>query len=201
MKMKRIINTLIILAVSMLAFSCQERETLEVTMNESIVLDLSSGLTKAEDTSTESFVNHLDIFIFKAEASGSGYVQGEKVYYGRYSVNNASSVTLNTKRSSYSKDDRFYVYLVANTNRPQDYMSAVSNFNDFSNYRPQFYFRTTDVTGSIELPEGTEMVMPGDNITMTAKLISPIAMNEGLRFAIREGGRTVGAGVVSKILK
>ena len=71
----------------------------------------------------------------------------------------------------------------------------------FSNYRPQFYFRTTDVTGSIELPEGTEMVMPGDNIAMTARLICPIAMNEGLRFAIREGGRTVGAGVVSKILK
>ena len=71
----------------------------------------------------------------------------------------------------------------------------------FSNYRPQFYFRTTDVTGSIELPEGTEMVMPGDNIRMTAKLIHPIAMNEGLRFASREGGRTVGAGVVSKILK
>lgn len=71
----------------------------------------------------------------------------------------------------------------------------------FSNYRPQFYFRTTDVTGSIELPAGTEMVMPGDNITMTAKLIHPIAMNEGLRFAIREGGHTVGAGVVSKILK
>ena len=71
----------------------------------------------------------------------------------------------------------------------------------FSNYRPQFYFRTTDVTGSIKLPEGTEMVMPGDNIRMTAKLIHPVAMNEGLRFAIREGGRTVGAGVVSKILK
>ena len=71
----------------------------------------------------------------------------------------------------------------------------------FSNYRPQFYFRTTDVTGSIELPAGTEMVMPGDNVTMTAKLIHPIAMNEGLRFAIREGGHTVGAGVVSKILK
>ena len=71
----------------------------------------------------------------------------------------------------------------------------------FNNYRPQFYFRTTDVTGSIELKEGTEMVMPGDNITMTATLIHPIAMNEGLRFAIREGGRTVGAGVVSKILK
>ena len=71
----------------------------------------------------------------------------------------------------------------------------------FNNYRPQFYFRTTDVTGSIELKEGTEMVMPGDNITMTATLISPIAMDEGLRFAIREGGRTVGAGVVSKIVE
>lgn len=71
----------------------------------------------------------------------------------------------------------------------------------FNNYRPQFYFRTTDVTGSIELKEGTEMVMPGDNITMTATLIHPIAMNEGLRFAIREGGHTVGAGVVTKIVE
>ncbi|OKH89319.1 elongation factor Tu [Thalassospira sp. TSL5-1] len=71
----------------------------------------------------------------------------------------------------------------------------------FSNYRPQFYFRTTDVTGSIELPEGTEMVMPGDNVQMTATLIAPIAMDEGLRFAIREGGRTVGAGVVAKIIE
>ncbi len=71
----------------------------------------------------------------------------------------------------------------------------------FNNYRPQFYFRTTDVTGAIELPAGVEMVMPGDNIKMTAKLIHPIAMNEGLRFAIREGGHTVGAGVVAKILK
>ena len=71
----------------------------------------------------------------------------------------------------------------------------------FSNYRPQFYFRTTDVTGSIELPAGTEMVMPGDNVQMTATLIAPIAMDEGLRFAIREGGRTVGAGVVAKIIE
>ena len=71
----------------------------------------------------------------------------------------------------------------------------------FKGYRPQFYFRTTDVTGTIELPEGVEMVMPGDNITMTVQLISPIAMNEGLRFAVREGGRTVGAGVVSKIIE
>jgi elongation factor Tu len=70
----------------------------------------------------------------------------------------------------------------------------------FSNYRPQFYFRTTDVTGTVELPEGTEMVMPGDNIAMKVNLIAPIAMDEGLRFAIREGGRTVGAGVVAKIV-
>jgi elongation factor Tu len=71
----------------------------------------------------------------------------------------------------------------------------------FNNYRPQFYFRTTDVTGSITLPEGTEMVMPGDNTVMTVELGKPIAMDEGLRFAIREGGRTVGAGRVTKILK
>ena len=71
----------------------------------------------------------------------------------------------------------------------------------FNGYRPQFYFRTTDVTGSVELPAGTEMVMPGDNIQMTVTLISPIAMEEGLRFAIREGGRTVGAGVVSKVIE
>ena len=70
----------------------------------------------------------------------------------------------------------------------------------FSNYRPQFYFRTTDVTGSVTLPEGTEMVMPGDNVQMKVKLIAPIAMEQGLRFAIREGGRTVGAGVVAKII-
>ena len=70
----------------------------------------------------------------------------------------------------------------------------------FNNYRPQFYFRTTDVTGSIELPSGTEMVMPGDNVKMTVTLIAPIAMEQGLRFAIREGGRTVGAGVVAKVL-
>jgi elongation factor Tu len=71
----------------------------------------------------------------------------------------------------------------------------------FNGYRPQFYFRTTDVTGSVELPEGVEMVMPGDNIKIVVKLIAPIAMEEGLRFAVREGGRTVGAGVVSKVIE
>jgi elongation factor Tu len=71
----------------------------------------------------------------------------------------------------------------------------------FNNYRPQFYFRTTDVTGALSLPEGVEMVMPGDNVTISAELIAPIAMEEGLRFAIREGGHTVGAGVVAKIIE
>jgi len=71
----------------------------------------------------------------------------------------------------------------------------------FNGYRPQFYFRTTDVTGAVELPAGTEMVMPGDNVSITVQLIAPIAMEEGLRFAIREGGRTVGAGVVAKIIE
>ena len=71
----------------------------------------------------------------------------------------------------------------------------------FTNYRPQFYFRTTDVTGVVTLPEGTEMVMPGDNARLEVELIQPIAMDEGLRFAIREGGRTVGAGVVAKVVK
>ncbi|MCS6839243.1 MAG: elongation factor Tu, partial [Roseiflexus sp.] len=70
----------------------------------------------------------------------------------------------------------------------------------FSGYRPQFYIRTTDVTGAIRLPEGLEMVMPGDNVELTVELIVPVAIEEGLRFAIREGGRTVGAGVVSKII-
>ena len=70
-----------------------------------------------------------------------------------------------------------------------------------NNYRPQFYFRTTDVTGACEFPEGTEMVMPGDNIKMVVSLIAPIAKDEGLKFAIREGGRTVGAGVVSNIVE
>ncbi|ENV1742154.1 elongation factor Tu, partial [Neisseria gonorrhoeae] len=70
----------------------------------------------------------------------------------------------------------------------------------FANYRPQFYFRTTDVTGAVTLEKGVEMVMPGENVTITVELIAPIAMEEGLRFAIREGGRTVGAGVVSSVI-
>ncbi|HAX44514.1 MAG TPA: elongation factor Tu, partial [Solibacterales bacterium] len=70
----------------------------------------------------------------------------------------------------------------------------------FKGYRPQFYFRTTDVTGVVQLPEGVEMVMPGDNVTISVELITPVAMDKGLRFAIREGGRTVGAGTVSEVI-
>lgn len=134
MKMKRIINTLLILTVSILAFSCQEAAELELTMNESIVLDLSSGLTKAEDTPTESFVNHLDVFIFKAlKQADNSYTYGERAYYGRYTVNNASSVTLNAKRSSFSKDDRFFVYLIANTSISQTDMDLITTFNELQN--------------------------------------------------------------------
>ncbi|WP_261921334.1 GTP-binding protein [Salmonella enterica] len=80
------------------------------------------------------------------------------------------------------------------------FLLPIEDVSFFKGYRPQFYFRTTDVTGTIELPEGVEMVMPGDNIKMVVTLIHPIAMDDGLRFAIREGGRTVGAGVVAKVL-
>lgn len=137
MKMKRIINTLATLAVSILAFSCQEREVLEVTMNESIVLDLSSGLTKADDTAAESFVNHLDIFIFKAVLSGSDYTHGDKVYYGRYSVNNSPSVTLDLKRSSFSETDRFFVYLIANAGRTQADMEGITTYNELQNIKQE----------------------------------------------------------------
>lgn len=132
--MKRIINTLIISSALMLAFSCQEKEVFEVDMNESIILDLSSGDTKAEDTSTESFVNHIDVFIFKAvQQAGSTYTYGEKVDYARYSINNASSVTLNLKRSSFSESDRFYVHLVANATAGQQTMADISTYNELQN--------------------------------------------------------------------
>ncbi len=135
--MKRIINTLMISAVLALAFSCQEREVLEVDMNESIVLDLSSGTTKAEDTSEESFVNHLDIFIFKAVPSGGGYEHGARVHYGRYNVNNASSITLDLRRSSFSEDDRFYVYLIANSNLPKTKMEETTAYNALQNLKQE----------------------------------------------------------------
>ena len=124
--MKRILNTLLISAVAVLAFSCQEEHGLDVAMNESIVLDISSGLTKAADTDVESFVNHLDVIIFDVD----GTTPGTKVYSGRYSVNNATSVTLSAKRSSFAANQRFYVYLIANSTLPESDFAAIETYND-----------------------------------------------------------------------
>ncbi|QNP34098.1 hypothetical protein H9S86_01830 [Leclercia adecarboxylata] len=101
----------------------------------------------------------------------------------------ARGITINTSHVEYDTPTRHYAHV-----------DCPGHADYFKGYRPQFYFRTTDVTGTIELPEGVEMVMPGDNIKMVVTLIHPIAMDDGLRFAIREGGRTVGAGVVAKVL-
>ena len=109
--MKRIINTILVSAMAALSFSCQMKEEMSVPMNESIVLDLSSGLTKAEHTSTESFVNHIDVFIFEAVSGAPATGQ----HYGRYIVNNASSLTLDAKRSEFDQSKEYYVYLVANS--------------------------------------------------------------------------------------
>lgn len=186
--MKRIINTLVTLAVSMLAFSCQETEVLDVAMNESIVLDLSSGLTKADDTGEESYVEHIDIYIFKAEEqAGNTYSHGQRFYYGRYSVNNAPTVALDVKRSSFVEDDRFYVYLIANTNLSQDAMSAVTTYNDLQNTMqedkylhftaltapnaPKYFLMdalATDTSGNspVQLYNG----VPSDNTVLEAEL-------------------------------
>ena len=109
--MKRIINTILVSAMAALSFSCQMKEEMSIPMNESIVLDLSSGLTKAEHTSTESFVNHIDVFIFEAVSGAPATGQ----HYGRYIVNNASSLTLDAKRSEFDQSKEYYVYLVANS--------------------------------------------------------------------------------------
>ena len=173
--MKRIIDTLIISAVLMLAFSCQEREALEIDMNESIVLDLSSGMTKAEATTTETFVNHLDVFIFKAE---SGSVHGEKVYYGRYGVNNSQSVTLNVRRSSFNEQDRFYVYLIANSNIPESEMGAVATYNDLQNIKQEdaYIHLTGLVIENLQNPKYFLM----DAMAMDAGGSSPVQLNNGV---------------------
>ncbi|XQC89720.1 GTP-binding protein [Pseudomonas aeruginosa] len=105
----------------------------------------------------------------------------------------ARGITINTSHVEYDSAVRHYAHV------SKEEGGRHTPF--FKGYRPQFYFRTTDVTGNCELPEGVEMVMPGDNIKMVVTLIAPIAMEDGLRFAIREGGRTVGAGVVAKIIE
>ena len=133
--MKRILNTLLISAVAMLAFSCQEELGVNAPMNESIVLDLSSGLTKAADTDVESFVNHLDVFIFDV----NGTEPGVEVYYERYQVNNAASLVLNAKRSTFTAGQKYYVYLLANSNLSKSDFEAVESYNDLIDKKQEDY--------------------------------------------------------------
>ena len=133
--MKRILNTLLISAVAMLAFSCQEELGVNAPMNESIVLDLSSGLTKAADTDVESFVNHLDVFIFDV----NGTEPGAEFYYERYQVNNAASLVLNAKRSTFTAGQKYYVYLLANSNLSKSDFEAVESYNDLIDKKQEDY--------------------------------------------------------------
>ncbi len=127
--MKRIINTVLISAMAALSFSCQTKEEMSVAMNESIVLDLSYGLTKADHTSTESFVNHIDVFIFEAV---SGAPASGK-HYGRYIVNNASSLTLDAKRSDFDQSKDYFVYLVANSVIDESEFAGYTEYNTLLN--------------------------------------------------------------------
>lgn len=133
--MKRILDTLIIAALSVLALSCQEELGGNVPMNESIVLDLSSGNTKAADNDTESFVNHLDVFIFDVD----GTVPGTEVFYERYTVNNAATVTLNAKRSSFPAGRKYYVYLLANSGLDVSDLEAVETYYDLVDRKQEDY--------------------------------------------------------------
>ena len=145
-------------------------------MNESIVLDLSSGLTKADDTAAESFVNHLDIFIFKAVQSGSDYTHGERVYYGRYSVNNSSSVTLDAKRSSYSETDRYFVYLVANATHTQADMEGIATYNDLQNVKQEDAYLHITALNAPNAPKYFLM----DAIAKDASDNSPVLLYNGV---------------------
>ena len=127
--MKRIINTILISTLAVLSFSCQMKDEMTVQMNESIVLDLSSGLTKADHNSTESFVNHVDVFIFES-VSGAPSAGG---HYGRYVVNNAASLTLDAKRSDFDKTKRYYVYLVANSVIDESEFAQYTEYNTLLN--------------------------------------------------------------------
>ncbi len=170
--MKRILNTLLISAVSVLAFSCQEMPDIDVASNESIVLDISSGLTKAADTDVESFVSHLDVIIFDID----GTVPGNKVYSGRYNVNNASSVTLNAKRSSFPAGSRYYVFLIANSTLPDADFTAVTTYNDLVDKKQEDYdLHLTGLT-----VEGAPKYFLMDAVAEDADGASPVVLNNGV---------------------
>ena len=172
MKMKRILNTLLISAVSVLAFSCQEMPDVDVTANESIVLDISSGLTKAADTDVESFVSHLDVIIFDVD----GTIPGNKVYSGRYNVNNASSVTLNAKRSSFPAGSRYYVFLIANSTLPEADFAAVTTYNDLVDKKQEdYYLHLTGLT-----VEGASKYFLMDAVAEDTDGASPVVLNNGV---------------------
>ena len=172
MKMKRILNTLLISAVSVLAFSCQEMPDVDVTANESIVLDISSGLTKAADTDVESFVSHLDVIIFDVD----GTIPGNKVYSGRYDVNNASSVTLNAKRSSFPTGSRYYVFLIANSTLPEADFAAVTTYNDLVDKKQEdFDLHLTGLT-----VEGAPKYFLMDAVAEDTDGASPVVLNNGV---------------------
>ena len=170
--MKRILNTLLISAVSVLAFSCQEMPDIDVASNESIVLDISSGLTKAADTDVESFVSHLDVIIFDVD----GTLPGNKVYSGRYNVNNASSVTLNAKRSSFPAGSIYYVYLIANSTLPEADFTAVTTYNDLVDKKQEDYdLHLTGLT-----VEGAPKYFLMDAVAEDADGASPVVLNNGV---------------------
>ena len=172
MKMKRILNTLLISAVSVLAFSCQEMPDIDMASNESIVLDISSGLTKAADTDVESFVSHLDVIIFDVD----GTLPRNKVYSGRYNVNNASSVTLNAKRSSFPAGSRYYVYLIANSTLPEADFTAVTTYNDLVDKKQEDYdLHLTGLT-----VEGAPKYFLMDAVAEDADGASPVVLNNGV---------------------
>ena len=172
MKMKRILNTLLISAVSVLAFSCQEMPDIDVASNESIVLDISSGLTKAADTDVESFVSHLDVIIFDVD----GTIPGNKVYSGRYDVNNASSVTLNAKRSSFPAGSRYYVYLIANSTLAEADFGAVATYNDLVDKKQEdFDLHLTGLT-----VEGAPKYFLMDAVAEDTDGDSPVVLNSGV---------------------
>lgn len=170
--MRRIINTLIITAVSVLAFSCQERPGLELAMNESIVLDLSSGVTKAADTDVESFVNHIDVIIFDQ----AGTEPGNKVYSGRYTVNNASSLTLSAKRSSFASGQKYYVYLIANSTLPVSDYEAVATYNDLVDKKQEDYNLHLTALEAADAPRYFLM----DAVAKDASDSSPVVLNNGV---------------------
>ncbi len=170
--MKRILNTLLISAVSVLAFSCQEMPDIDVASNESIVLDISSGLTKAADTDVESFVSHLDVIIFDVD----GTIPGNKVYSGRYNVNNASSVTLNAKRSSFPAGSRYYVYLIANSTLAEADFAAVTTYNDLVDKKQEDY--NLHLTGLTV--EGASKYFLMDALAEDTDGASPVVLNNGV---------------------